>query len=175
MMDLRYPIGSFEHSGEITVAQREQWIEDIAQLPASARQAVEGLSPEQLSLPYRDGGWMVKQVIHHMADSHMNSMIRFKLALTEDNPTIKPYYEDRWAELSDSRELDIEFSLQILDALHRRWVGLLHTLTDADFAKSFYHPGSQETTRLDYNLGFYSWHGRHHVAHITSLRERLVI
>lgn len=175
IMDLRYPIGTFEHTGEITAAQREQWIQDIAELPERAREAVEGLSEEQLSLPYREGGWMLKQVIHHMADSHMNSMIRFKLALTEDTPTIRPYYEERWAELNDSRDLDIEFSLQILDALHRRWVALLQTLSDEDYAKQFYHPGPQETTRLDYNLGVYSWHGRHHVAHVTSLRNRLGI
>jgi len=139
-MDLRYPIGSFEHTGEVTPEQRKQWIQDIAELPERAREAVKGLSEEQLRLPYREGGWMLKQVIHHMADSHMNSMVRFKLALTEDNPTIRPYYEERWAELSDSRELDVEFSLQILDALHRRWVALLNTLTDADYAKPFIIP-----------------------------------
>ncbi|QOS77722.1 putative metal-dependent hydrolase [Paenibacillus sp. JNUCC31] len=174
-MDLRYPIGTFEHTGEVTLEQRKQWIQDIAELPECAREAVKGLSEEQLMLPYREGGWMLKQVIHHMADSHMNSMVRFKLALTEDNPTIRPYYEERWAELSDSRELDIEFSLQILDALHRRWVALLNTLTDVDYAKTFYHPASKETTRLDYNLGVYAWHGKHHVAQITSLRSRLEI
>ncbi|MFC9707384.1 YfiT family bacillithiol transferase [Paenibacillus sp. NPDC056933] len=174
-MDLRYPIGPFEHTGEVTLAQRKQWIQDIAELPERAREALHGLSEEQLRLPYREGGWMLKQVIHHMADSHMNSMVRFKLALTEDNPTIRPYYEERWAELSDSRELDALFSLQILDALHRRWVALLNTLTDADYAKTFYHPASKETTRLDYNLGVYAWHGRHHVAQITSLRSRLEI
>ncbi|OAX50176.1 YfiT family bacillithiol transferase [Paenibacillus sp. AD87] len=174
-MDLRYPIGTFEHTGEVTSEQRKQWIQDIAELPERARKAVNRLSEEQLRLPYREGGWMLKQVIHHMADSHMNSLVRFKLALTEDNPTIRPYYEERWAELSDSRELDVEFSLQILDAMHRRWVALLNTLTDADYAKTFYHPASKETTRLDYNLGVYAWHGRHHVTHITSLRSRLGI
>ncbi|MHA7580688.1 YfiT family bacillithiol transferase [Paenibacillus vandeheii] len=174
-MDFRYPIGPFEHTGEVTPEQRKQWIQDIAELPERAREAVDGLSEEQLMLPYREGGWMLKQVIHHMADSHMNSMVRFKLALTEDNPAIRPYYEERWAELSDSRELDALFSLQFLDALHRRWVSLLNTLTDADYAKTFYHPASKETTRLDYNLGVYAWHGRHHVAHITSLRSRLGI
>ncbi|ETT36526.1 metal-dependent hydrolase [Paenibacillus sp. FSL R5-192] len=174
-MDERFPIGAFVHTGEVTLAQREKWIQDIAELPERAREAVKGLSEEQLSLPYREGGWMLKQVIHHMADSHMNSMIRFKLALTEDIPTIRPYYEERWAELSDSRDLDVEFSLQILDALHRRWVFLLNALTDADYAKQFYHPSSEETTRLDYNLGMYAWHGKHHVAHITSLRDRLGI
>ncbi|WKL00637.1 putative metal-dependent hydrolase [Paenibacillus amylolyticus] len=173
-MNERFPIGPFVHTGEVTLAQREKWIQDIAELPERAREAVKELSEEQLSLPYREGGWMLKQVIHHMADSHMNSMIRFKLALTEDTPTIRPYYEERWAELSDSRDLDVEFSLQILDALHRRWVFLLN-VDRCRLCQKFYHPSSEETTRLDYNLGMYAWHGKHHVAHITSLRDRLGI
>lgn len=174
-MDFRYPIGQFTHEGEITLAQRQQWIQDIADLPKCAREAVEGLNEEQLSLPYRDGGWMLKQVIHHMADSHMNSVIRFKLALTEDTPTIRPYFEERWAELSDSKDLGVEVSLHLLDALHRRWSALLYALTDEDYAKAFYHPASKETMRLDHCLGLYAWHGKHHVAQITSLRERLGI
>lgn len=173
--DLRYPVGTFVHTGEITPEQRRLWIQDIAELPQKAREAVSGLSEEQLNLPYREGGWTIRQVVHHMADSHMNSLIRFKLALTEETPTIRPYYEDRWAELDDSSELDIEVSLRLLESLHQRWVYLLQSLTDEDYARTFYHPGSQETTRLDYNLGVYAWHGRHHVAHITSFRRRLEI
>ncbi|WP_145328816.1 YfiT family bacillithiol transferase [Paenibacillus xylanexedens] len=174
-MDYRYPIGQFTHEGEVTLDQRQQWIQDIADLPERAREAVKGLDEEQLSLPYRDGGWMLKQVIHHMADSHMNSVIRFKLALTEDTPTIRPYFEERWAELSDSRDLDIEYSLQLLDALHRRWSALLSSFSDNDYAKQFYSPSSNKTMRLDYCLGLYAWHGKHHVAQITSLRDRLGI
>jgi uncharacterized damage-inducible protein DinB len=174
-MDFRYPIGRFTHEGEITPAQRQQWIQDIADLPERAREAVKGLNEEQLSLPYREGGWMLRQVIHHMADSHMNSVIRFKLALTEDTPTIRPYYEERWAELSDSRDLNIEFSLQLLDALHCRWAALLSSFSEDDYAKQFYHPVSKETMRLDQCLGLYAWHGKHHVAQITSLRDRLGI
>ncbi|WP_427051047.1 YfiT family bacillithiol transferase [Paenibacillus sp. TC-CSREp1] len=171
-MDFRYPIGKFAHTGEVTQAQRKQWIQDIAELPQQAREAVKGLSEERLCMPYREGGWMLKQVIHHMADSHMNSVIRFKLALTEDTPAIRPYDETRWAELSDSRELDIEVSLQLLESLHQRWTALLNTLSDEDYAKQFYHPASKETMRLDYCVGLYAWHGKHHVAHITSLRNR---
>lgn len=174
-MDFRYPIGQFTHEGEVTLAQRQHWIQDIADLPERAREAVKGLNEEQLSLPYRDGGWRLKQVIHHMADSHMNSVIRFKLALTEDTPTIRPYFEERWAELSDSKDLDVEVSLHLLDALHRRWAALLNMLSDEDYAKAFYHPASKETIRLDHGLGLYAWHGKHHVAQITSLRDRLGI
>ncbi|MGQ8871237.1 YfiT family bacillithiol transferase [Paenibacillus sp. TSA_86.1] len=174
-MDFRYPIGQFTHEGEVTLAQRQQWIQDIADLPERARGAIDGLNEEQLSLPYREGGWMLRQVIHHMADSHMNSVIRFKLALTEDTPTIRPYYEERWAELSDSRDLNVEFSLQLLDALHRRWTALLNSFSEDDYAKQFYSPSSKNTMRLDYCVGLYAWHGKHHVAQITSLRDRLGI
>lgn len=172
-MDFRFPIGTFEHAEDITLEQREAWIRDIAELPLLLKQAVQGLTEEQLRTPYREGGWSVKQVVHHVADSHMNSYIRFKLALTEENPTIRPYYEDRWAELSDSDLEPVETSLQLLDSLHRRWVRLLTSMTDEQFALTFYHPGSQETVRLDTNVGVYSWHGRHHLAHITSLKERM--
>ena len=174
-MDYRYPIGQFTYTGEVTRVQRKQWIQEIEDLPERAREATHGLNEEQLNLPYREGGWMLRQVIHHMADSHMNSVIRFKLALTEDTPVIRPYYEERWAELSDSRDLQVECSLQLLDALHRRWTVLLNTLSDEDYAKQFYHPTSKETMRLDHCLGMYAWHGNHHTAQITSLRGRLGI
>ncbi|MCR2802761.1 YfiT family bacillithiol transferase [Paenibacillus soyae] len=172
-MDLKYPIGTFEHIGDISLEQREAWIRDITELPSLMRQAVQGLTEEQLRIPYREGGWTIRQVVHHVADSHMNSYIRFKLALTEDNPTIRPYHEDRWAELPDTELEPIETSLQLLDSLHRRWVRLLAVMTDEQFARTFYHPGSQETMRLDMTVGSYSWHGRHHLAHITMLKERL--
>ena len=171
-MDERYPIGSFEFAGEVSAGQRAEWIQDIEDLPGKLRAAVQGLSEEQLDLPYREGGWSSRQVVHHVADSHMNSYIRFKLALTEDNPTIRPYYEDRWAELDDSTA-DIQISLALIEALHTRWVILLKSLSEEEYKRTFFHPGSGQTLPLDYNLGVYSWHGRHHTAHITALRDKL--
>ncbi|WP_058301263.1 YfiT family bacillithiol transferase [Gorillibacterium timonense] len=171
-MDFRYPIGTFEWQGEITREQREQWISDIAELPALLATEIRGLSDEQLDTPYREGGWTIRQVVHHLADSHMNSFIRFKLALTEDRPTIRPYYEDRWAEGADARLLHPEVSLRLLESLHERWVFLLRTISDEDYARDFYHPESEAVVRLDYNVGVYSWHGWHHLAHIRTLKER---
>ncbi|NBD26855.1 YfiT family bacillithiol transferase [Paenibacillus glycinis] len=168
---LRYPIGKFVWSGDIESEQRQAWIAEIAALPALLRAAVSGMSEEQLDTPYRDGGWTVRQVVHHVPDSHMNSYIRFKLALTEDKPTIRPYYEDRWAELADYSG-PAEVSLALLDALHERWVKLLGSMGDADYARSFIHPESGDEIRLDYNLGAYAWHGRHHLAQITELAKR---
>ena len=171
-MDLRYPIGKFEYTGPLTKSERNALIEDIDSLPANLRKAVDGLSDEQLETPYRPGGWTVRQVVHHLADSHINSHVRFRLALTEEQPTIKPYFQERWAELNDARSAPMHVSLDLLDALHRRWVILLKSLSDADFSKSFEHPESGTVT-LDRNLGLYAWHGKHHVAHITALRERM--
>jgi uncharacterized damage-inducible protein DinB len=171
-MDLRYPIGQFQYDGPLTEAQRQRLIDQIAEAPAKLRAAVEGLSPQQLETPYRPGGWTVRQVVHHVPDSHLNSYVRFRLALTEDEPTIKPYYENRWAELDDARHAPIDTSLALLDSLHRRWVLLLRSLTAQDFARAFLHP-ELGVVSLDMNLSLYAWHGRHHVAHITSLRERL--
>ncbi|REK76997.1 YfiT family bacillithiol transferase [Paenibacillus paeoniae] len=171
MEDIRYPIGTFQHNSEIDAAQREAWIGDIASLPSQLRDAVTGLTQEQLSTPYRDGGWSVRQVIHHVADSHMNAYIRFKLALTEDNPSIKPYYEDRWAELHDTEAEPVETSLALLDALHRRWGTLLQGMSEEDYQRTFFHPEQQKSMRLDLNLGMYAWHGRHHLAHIKSLKQ----
>ena len=139
--------------------------------PANLRAAVEGLNKEQLDTPYRDGGWTVRQVVHHVPDSHMNAYIRFKLALTEHEPVIKPYDEAAWAELPDTRETPIEASLAMLENLHDRWVYLLESMSDADFSKQFRHP-DLGVMPLEKNLALYAWHGRHHVAHITSLRER---
>ncbi|WP_028551836.1 YfiT family bacillithiol transferase [Paenibacillus sp. UNC451MF] len=171
MEALRYPIGRFEWSGDITPEQRQLWIEDIEQLPVQLRNAVRGLTEDQLNEPYRPGGWTVRQVVHHVADSHMNSVIRFKLALTEQQPTIKPYDEGAWAELTDSREASIELSLALLDQLHERWGRLLRSLNSEQWERTFVHPDSG-IVRLDVNLGTYAWHGRHHTAHITQLRLR---
>jgi len=171
-MDLRYPIGRFKFEESITEEQRRRFIDQIEGTPAELRSVVQGLSPEQLDTPYRPGGWTVRQVVHHLPDSHLNSYTRFKLALTEDEPTIKPYHEDRWAELEDSRNAPIEMSLMLLEALHRRWVLLLRSLSPPEFARTFKHP-ELGVVRLDKNISLYAWHGRHHVAHITSLRERM--
>ncbi|MGN8770254.1 YfiT family bacillithiol transferase [Paenibacillus barengoltzii] len=171
-MDPRYSIGEYAFTGEITAAQRDQWIREIETLPTRLRQAVAGLSEDQLNLPYREGGWTLRQVVHHLADSHINAYTRFKLALTEETPTIRPYHEDRWAKLSDY-EGDIEASLLLLEALHRRWTHLLRSLSEEDFERSFHHPESGKTTSLAYNLGNYAWHGNHHLAHFTALRTRL--
>ncbi|MEO3945441.1 YfiT family bacillithiol transferase [Gorillibacterium sp. CAU 1737] len=171
-MDLRYPIGTFEWRGEVTVEQRKLWIQDIEVLPSLLAAEVNGLTDEQLDTPYREGGWTIRQVVHHLADSHLNSFARFKLALTEDNPTIRPYEEALWAEGADARLLPPDVSLRLLAALHERWAFLLQSLSDEEFSRTFYHPESGAVTRLDVNTGIYSWHGRHHLAHIRGLKER---
>ena len=171
-LDLRYPIGRFNRESEITPAKIAGWIDEVAAAPAALRAAVAGLTTEQLNTPYRPGGWTVRQVVHHLPDSHLNSYVRFKLALTEDDPVIKPYAEDRWAELHDARTAPVETSLVFLEALHQRWVALLRALTPPDFARTFRHP-ERGQMRLDVTLALYAWHGRHHVAHITGVRQRL--
>ncbi len=171
-MDPRYPIGPFQWEGKWDDEARQRAIEEIAEAPARLRAAVRGLSAEQLDTPYRAGGWTVRQVVHHLPDSHLNAYTRFKLALTEERPTIKPYDEQKWAELADTKKTPVETSLALLEALHQRWVVLLRSLTAADFARGFAHPERGPMT-LDETLALYSWHGRHHVAHITSLRERM--
>jgi len=168
--DLRYPIGRFEPPAAVTAGQVEAWIGDIERLPADLRAMVEPLSPAQLDTPYRPGGWTVRQVVHHLADSHMNSLVRFKWALTEDRPTIKTYYEERWAELADYAE-PIGLSLDFLDALHRRWVVLLRSLSPADLEREFVHPDTG-IVKLATNVGIYAWHGRHHLAHVENLLRR---
>ena len=172
MSDLSYPIGKFALKGPISEKQRRQFIDHIEEAPAKLRAAVEGLSAQQLDAPYRPGGWTVRQVVHHVPDSHMNSYVRFKLALTEDEPTIKPYYEDRWAELEEARSAPIEISLSLLESLHRRWVLMLRAIKPEDWNRTFRHP-ELGLTSLEKNAALYAWHGRHHVAHITSLRERM--
>jgi hypothetical protein len=167
---LRYPIGRYDSSREVSAEALEQALRDLEALPGQLRQAVQGLSDNQLNTPYRAGGWTLRQVVHHLADSHMNSYIRFKLALTEDNPTIKPYEEDRWAELPDSKQEPVEVSLTLLEALHHRWLVLLRSLSITDWQRHFMHPQSGKTT-LAKAAGLYAWHGRHHLAHISNLRE----
>ena len=171
MTDLRYPIGEFTPPSDVSDAQRGAWLEEVAQLPEKLRLALAGLSDAQLDTPYRPGGWTVRQVAHHLPDSHLGSYTRFKLALTEDNPTIRPYDEAGWAALGDSKAL-VEISLTLLDALHERWVILLETLSESDWQRTFTHPASKQTLTLAQSLANYAWHGEHHVAHITSLRER---
>ncbi len=172
MPDPRYPIGKFQLPQTITPEHHAQWIQTIAQTPAQMRKAVEGLSDVQLDTPYREGGWTVRQVVHHVPDSHINSYVRFKLALTEDEPTIKPYREQDWALLADSRDTPIEVSLDLLDSLHRRWVVLLESLNPSDYAKAFMHPDSGRNT-LERAVALYASHGSHHVAHIVELRKRM--
>jgi len=171
MTDLRYPIGRFSYEGPPTEQQKQQFIDEIARTPENLKSAINGLSSVQLDTPYRPGGWTVRQVVHHLPDSHMNSYTRFKLALTEDEPTIKPYAEDRWAELEDTRSTPIETSLTLLDSLHARWVALLRSLTPEQWKRNFRHPELGPMS-LEKTLALYAWHGRHHVTQITSLRER---
>jgi hypothetical protein len=173
MEDLRYPIGPFRYGGAGNPARREQWIGEIADAPGQLRAAVAGLSPVQLDTPYRPDGWTVRQVVHHVPDSHLNAYTRIKLALTEEEPTIKPYEEARWAELPDARTGPLEPSLALLEFLHQRWLLLLRSLRPADFARRFRHPELGRLFGLDEVVAMYAWHGRHHVAHITSLRRRM--
>ena len=169
--DPRFPIGKFTWDGDASPAARAARIAEIEAFPAAFRDAVRGLSDAQLDTPYRPEGWTVRQVVHHVPDSHMNAFIRFKLALTEDTPTIKPYNESEWAKLEDVRTTPIETSLTLLDCVHDRWVRVLNAMSDADFSRKLNHP-ENGIMNLDQLLALYEWHGRHHVAHITSLRER---
>jgi len=168
--NLSYPIGQYEPK-PFSIDQKVAWMADIKFLPGQLEASILNLDEEQLHTPYRDGGWTVQQVVHHVADSHINSYVRFKLALTEDEPpTIKPYYEDRWAELGDSK-LPIDVSLAIIDGVHQRWAAMLRSMTGAEFEKTFRHPETGDWT-LDSALALYAWHSLHHTAHITRLRDR---
>jgi hypothetical protein len=171
MDDLRYPVGKFEFPESVNASDLAGFLDQIAAAPARMRAAVMGLTDAQLDTPYRPGGWTVRQVVHHVPDSHMHSYTRFRLALTEDSPTIKPYDEARWAELADAR-LPVEPSLTLLESLHARWVPLLRSLSAADWKRTFRHP-ELGLVSLENNAALYAWHGRHHVAHITSLRKRM--
>ena len=171
-MDLQYPVGRFDWNLRPGDIERRQAIDEIAGLPAAMRKAVHGLSEEQLDTPYRPGGWTVRQVVHHVPDSHLNAYTRVKLALTEDRPTIRPYDEKLWAELPDVVHTPIGISLTMLEALHERWVVLLRSLDPQDFSRKLVHPdvGEMDVGKV---VCHYAWHGRHHVGHITSLRHRM--
>lgn len=168
---LRFPVGRFQPRTGLSQEEREALTAEIGSLPTRLRESVEGLAPDRLETPYRPGGWTVCQVVHHLADSHMNSYTRFKLTVTEDEPTIKAYDEAAWAELVDGRDEDVGVSLELLSALHRRWTVFLRSLARDDFERSFLHPEQGRVT-LEWNLQFYEWHGRHHLAHIEKLKER---
>ncbi len=170
-IDPRYPIGQFKHEGPVTDEDLERWIRQIEALPGQMRQAVTGLTDEQLDTPYRPGGWTLRQVVHHVPDSHLNCYIRFKWALTEPEPTIKPYEEQLWAELADYRVVPIATSLDFLELLHIKWVFLLRALSREQLSRRFVHPESG-SNELAWHVGSYAWHGRHHLAHITSTVER---
>ena len=172
MEDLRYPIGKFTYSGTLTAADRTVCLARMAAAPAKLRGAVAGLSDSQLDTPYRPEGWTVRQVVHHVPDSHINAYTRFRLALTESVPTIKPYEEARWAELPDARSAPVEISLGLLDALHVRWLLLLRQIKTDDWMRTYSHPEHGRLMTLDEMLAMYAWHGDHHVAHITNLRQR---
>ena len=172
MSDLRYPIGKFSFEGTLTEAQKATFLDDIEETPARVRAAVAGLTDEQLDTPYREGGWTARQVVHHVPDSHMNSYIRFKLAMTETEPTIRPYMENLWAELPEAKSGPVEISLRLLENLHQRWVLFLRGLKPEDWKRTFRHPELGAMT-LEKNLALYAWHGKHHVAHITGLRQRM--
>jgi uncharacterized damage-inducible protein DinB len=169
--DLRYPIGKWRRQPTIDAAARAALIDAIAAAPQGLREAVRGLTDRQLDTPYRDGGWTPRQIVHHVADSHMNAYIRFKLGLTEDGPTIKTYEESAWAETVDGRTAPIEISLALIDNLHQRWVQFLRSMDEAAFARAVRHP-DHGLMKLDDLLQLYGWHGRHHTAHITALRQR---
>ena len=171
-MDLSYPIGKFELSGPIGQQEVSEAIRTIRSAPDLYRDAVRGLSDAQLDTEYRPGGWTVRQVIHHVADSHMNAYMRFRLALTEETPTIKPYNQEKWAELADARSAPLEVSLTIIDGMHARWTYLADGLPPEARARAFVHP-ERGRVRLDENLLMYAWHSKHHAAHITGLRDRM--
>jgi uncharacterized damage-inducible protein DinB len=172
-VDPRYPIGQYEPK-PFSIDQKVEWMADVKFLPIQLENAILNLDEHQLQTPYREGGWTVQQLVHHVADSHINAYCRFKLGITEDNPTIKPYNEKLWAELNDVQKLPVNISLILLHALHTRWYELMKYITDDQWNnRTIYHPESKKTMRLWYLLGMYAWHGKHHVAHVTSLRERM--
>ncbi len=172
MEDLRYPVGPFQPKPAISERERKEMIRQIAETPAILRKEITGLNEAQLDTPYRPGGWTVRQVVHHLPDSHLNSYIRFKLALTENEPTIKPYQEHLWAELPEAKSGPLNLSLDLLESLHKRWVTVLENMSSEDFARTLIHPESGKMN-LDRVLQLYAWHGRHHIAHITHLKKRM--
>lgn len=168
--DLRFPIGDFDQNINVTCQLREGFVQTIRRLPENLEKAISGLADEQLETPYRPEGWTIRQTVHHVADSHLNAYTRFKLALTEDAPTIRPYAEDKWAELADSK-LPVDVSIQIIEGIHARWTRILESMTDSDFQRRLNHPETGLWT-LEKMLALYAWHSLHHTAHITNLRER---
>ena len=170
--DLRYPTGKFTFDPDITPDKRAKSIAAIREAPALMRAAVQGLSDAQVDTPYREGGWTPRQIAHHVAESHMNAYIRFKLAITESNPTIKPYDENLWAKTPDVAREPAATSIALLESLHRRWVTLLEAMRPEDFARTVFHPEHKRELSLDWMLQLYSWHGKHHASHIPSLRAR---
>ena len=171
-MDPRYPIGKYEPQ-PFSADQKKKWLQDIQFLPALLEQAIENLDEPQLNTAYRHGGWNLKQLVHHVADSHMNAYIRFKAGLTEENPTIKPYLEGEWAKLDDVEKVPVNISITLLYTLHIRWHAAMLHLSDEQWNRTVVHPGTKKQMTLWYLLGMYSWHGMHHVRHITALRERM--
>jgi hypothetical protein len=165
-MDIRYPIGQFVFPPSVDAHQLNAWIDEMDALPDQLRSIVEPLSEERLDIPYRAHGWTIRQVVHHLADSHLHAYVRVKLALTENNPTVKPYLEDLWNETPEVADFPVGYSLVLLDALHHRWVSLLRRLEPADFQRTFFHPERNERLSLAYITGMYAWHGRHHLGHI---------
>lgn len=170
--DLRFPTGRFQRPASLDADARARAIDIVAATPARLREAVRGLSDEQIDTEYRPGGWTVRQVVHHVPDSHLNAYVRFKLALTENEPTIKPYEENAWAQLADVKVVPIATSLTLLDAIHERWLAILRAMSASDFERTLNHPDNGRQ-RLDQVLALYAWHGPHHVAHVTTLRERM--
>jgi len=171
--ELRYPIGRYEKPETFTAEMIQEWIAVLKALPSWMDVCIENLDEAQLLVPYREGGWNIQQVIHHVADSHMNAYIRLKLALTEDNPTVKPYAEQKWAELPDTQLVPVNISVTLLHALHRRLVALLETMESADWERTYYHPGYERSFPIWEMVALYAWHSRHHTAHIRHLRERM--
>jgi hypothetical protein len=170
---LRYPVGKFIFPEQISSEEISAMLKIIDELPAKLRSAVTDMNEEQLNTPYRDGGWTARQVVHHLFDSHSNAFTRMKLAVTEDNPTIKPYKEALWAELEDGKNTPVELGLVLLEALHKRWLIFLRSVGEKDFHRTFVHPESKRTQTIAQAVALYSWHCRHHLAHITELKKRM--
>ncbi len=168
----KYPVGKFKAPDTFSKQLTDEWIQTIDELPKKLRDAVSNLNDEQLDTPYREEGWTVRQVVHHVVDSHLNSYIRFKLAMTEDLPVIKPYLEKLWAEMEDGKHSPVELSLNLLEALHKRWVYFLKALSEDDLKRKFFHPELKREMELRWTLALYAWHSKHHLAHITSLKDR---
>jgi hypothetical protein len=170
---LRYPVGRFVLPEKVTATEITAMIKTIEELPTALRKAVSNMSEAQLTTPYRDGGWTVRQVVHHLFDSHSNAYTRMKLSMTEDHPTIRPYKEALWAEHEDGRNAPVELGLNLLELLHKRWLIFMHSLSEKDLQRTFYHPEAKRIQTIAQTIGQYAWHSRHHLAHITELKKRM--